>query len=157
MLVPIALLLAIGSGLAYLLLTAPPRPSTPLGASGLYPGGMAQITAISPLEDDGWLPPERGNALDQVPAAGNHRVRLMIQFTALEPGGLEFTSSDFTVTGIGSRRASPVWSSVDSAAVAQGKALEATLVFELPDQAIALVLEGPGQIRLSLGVAHHVK
>lgn len=157
MLIPIALLLTIGSALAYLFLTAPPQPSTPLGASDVYPGGMAQITAISPLEDDGWLPPERGDALDQAPAAGNHRVRLMVQLTALEPSGLGFASSDFTVTGIGSKRVSPVWSSVESAAVAQGKALEATLVFELPDQAIALVLEGPGKTRLSLGFAHHVK
>lgn len=157
MLIPVALLLIIGSALAYLFLTAPPQRSTPLGASGLYPGGMAQITAISPLEDDGWLPPERADALDQPPEPGNHRVRLMIQFTALEPSGLKFSSSDFKVTGIGSGRVSSVWSSVDAAEVAQGRDHEATLVFELPDQAIALVLEGPGQTRLSLGHAHHVK
>lgn len=157
MLIPVALLVVIGSALAYLFLTAPPQPSTPLGASGLYPGGMAQITAISPLEDDGWLPPEPDDALDKAPAAGNHRVRLMIQFTALEPSGLGFTSSDFNVTGIGSERVSPLWSSVDSAEVAHGGSHEATLVFELPDRAIALVLEGPGKTRLSLGQAHHVK
>jgi hypothetical protein len=28
-------------------------------------------------------------------------------------------------------------------------------VFELPDKAVALVLEGPGRGRLSLGKSHH--
>ncbi|NHW49262.1 hypothetical protein HAV21_20600 [Paenarthrobacter sp. MSM-2-10-13] len=156
MLIPVGLLLSIAMSLGYLALTAPPRTSTPLGASSLYPGGMARISAIAPLENDGWLPPERGEALYQEPAIGTHRVRLLVELTALEPGGLEFTSPDFTVTGIGSRNVQPLWSSVDST-IGQGKTLEATLVFELPDQAIALVLEGPDGTRLSLGQAHHGK
>lgn len=156
MLVPVGLLLAISASLAYLLLAAaPPKPSIPLGASSLYPGGMAQISAIAPLEDDGWLPPQRSEALNQAPSEGNHRVRVLVRLTALEPAGLGFNVDDFTVTGIGASKLRPVWSSAESAAVAQGQALEATLVFELPDQAIALVLEGPQDTRLSLGLAHH--
>lgn len=155
MLIPVALLLAIGASMGYLFLTTPPKPSIPLGASSLYPGGMAQISAIAPLEDDGWLPPQRREVLAQAPSEGNHRVRVMVQLTALDKAGLGFNSTDFTVTGIGASKVRPVWTSAESARVVQGQALEATLVFELPDQAIALVLEGPEDTRLSLGLAHH--
>ena len=155
MLVPVGLHVAIGLALGYLFLTAPPLPSTPLGATSLYPGGMAQISAIAPLENDGWLPPERGEALNEAPAAGSHRVRLLVQLTALEESGLSFNSSDFVVTGLGSAEVRPIWASVETAQLVRGEALDATLVFELPDQAIALVLEGPQDTRLSLGLAHH--
>lgn len=155
MLIPIALLTAIGAALGYLFLTAAPLPSTPLGASALYPGGMAQIAAIAPLEKDGWEPPGHADFMDQAPAEGSHRVRLLVQLTALDAGGLQFNTPDFVVTGIGSREVQPLWSSVAAAEVPQGKTLDATLVFELPDQAIAMVLEGPDGTRLSLGLAHH--
>ena len=37
----------------------------------------------------------------------------------------------------------------------QGASTGATLIFEVPNKAIALVLDGPGGSRLSLGVSHH--
>ncbi|MDZ4089775.1 MAG: hypothetical protein U1D68_01015 [Arthrobacter sp.] len=155
MLLPIALLGVIGLALAYLFLTARPEPSVPLGASASVPGGMASIGEIMPVENDGWEPDDNDDALDGAPSPGSHRVRLLVRITALEPGGVRLSSRDFSISGLGGERFRPVWESPSIADLEQGESLGATLIFEVPDKAVALVLEGPGTSRLSLGLSHH--
>ena len=74
--IPVALICALGLVLGYLFLSAKPEPGTPLGASAVVPGGTARIKGVVPLENDGWLPPEHVQALEEGPAAGAHRRRL---------------------------------------------------------------------------------
>lgn len=155
LLIPLSLLCALGLALPYLFLTAKPQPSIPLGASTFVPGGMASISEIVPLEADGWQPGEGGAALAGSPPEGSHRVRLVVQLTALDRDGVQLAASDFSVTGLGPLRAQPLWSSTPKLSLPQGKSLGATMVFEVPDKAVALVLEGPGNARLSMGLAHH--
>jgi hypothetical protein len=155
LLIPLSLLCALGLVLGYLFLTAKPEASTPLGASAVIPGGTARVNGIIPLEKDGWLPPERVQVLDEGPSAGTHRVRILVQFTALEGEGITLDTSQFSVTGLGANSIHPLWTSPANAQLRQGDSLDATMVFELPNQAIALVLEGPGKTRLSLGLSHH--
>ena len=155
MLFPVALLVIIGLALAYVYLTPRPDPSVPLGASASIPGGMASIGEIMPIEDDGWEPEDNDDALDGAPAAGSHRVRLLVRITALEPGGVQLAARDFSISGLGSHRFRPVWESPSVADLKQGQSIGATLVFEVPDKAVALVLDGPGESRLSLGLSHH--
>lgn len=145
----------IGLALAYLFVTAQPEPSVPLGASASIPGGMASISAIVPVEDDGWEPEDNDDALDGAPAEGTHRVRLVVRITALEPGGLRLDPGNFSISGLGREQFRPLWQSPAAADLKQGESIGATLVFELPDKAVALVLDGPGGSRLSLGLAHH--
>ena len=139
LLIPLSLLCALGLLLGYLFLTAKPEPSTPLGASAVIPGGTARVSDVVPREKDGWLPPERVQVLDAGPSAGTHRVRILVQFTALD--------------GDGSIR--PLWAAPGKAQLGQGDSADATMVFELPNRAVALVLEGPDNTRLSLGLSHH--
>jgi hypothetical protein len=155
LLIPISLLCALGLVLGYLFLTAKPEASTPLGASAAVPGGTARINGIIPLEKDGWLPPERVQVLDEGPSAGTHRVRILVQFTALEGEGVAVDTSQFSVTGLGANSIHPLWTSPGKTQLKPGDTADATMVFELPNQAIALVLEGPGNTRLSLGLSHH--
>lgn len=155
MLFPVALLAMIGLALAYSFLTARPEPSVPLGASASIPGGMASIGEIMPVEDDGWEPEGNDDALDGAPATGSHRVRLVVRITALEPGGVQLDTRDFSISGLGSEHFRPVWESPPVADLEQGQSIGATLIFEVPDRAVALVLEGPGNSRLSLGLSHH--
>ena len=155
MLLPIAMLGIIGLALTYLFLTAQPEPSVPLGASASIPGGMASIGEIVPVEDDGWEPDDNDDALEGAPAEGSHRVRLLVRVTALEPGGLRLDTRDFSVSGLGRGLSRPLWESPSAADLRQGESVAATLIFEVPDRAIALVLEGPGGSRLSLGLSHH--
>ena len=155
LLLPIAFLGIIGLALAYLFLTARPEPSVPLGASAAIPGGMASIGEIMPVEDDGWEPDDNDDALDGAPAAGSHRVRLLVRITALEPGGVPLDARDFSISGLGGVHFRPLWASPPAASLAQGQSIGATLIFEVPDRAIALVLDGPGNSRLSLGLSHH--
>lgn len=154
-LVPLALLAVIGLGLAYLFVTAKPEPSVPLGASAAVPGGMASISEIVPVEIDGWEPDGDDDAFDAPPAAGSHRVRLVVRVTALEPGGMRLDTREFSISGLGRDVFRPVWQSPPVADLKQGASVGATLVFEVPNQAVALVLDGPGGSRLSLGLSHH--
>ena len=154
-LIPVALLGIIALALAYLFLTARPEPGVPLGASAAIPGGMASIGGIMPVEDDGWEPDDNDDALDGAPAQGSHRVRLLVRITALEPGGVRLNAQDFSISGLGRERFQPLWASIPRADLAQGESVGATLIFEVPDRAVALVLDGPGNSRLSLGLAHH--
>jgi hypothetical protein len=153
-LIPVAMLSLIGLALAYLFLTAQPEPNVPLGASASIPGGMASISEIVPVEDDGWEPEDNDDAFDGAPAEGTHRVRLVVRITALEPGGLRLDPGNFSISGLGREQFRPLWQS-PAADLKQGESTGATLVFELPDKAVALVLDGPGGSRLSLGLAHH--
>ncbi|MDQ0822153.1 hypothetical protein QFZ79_004532 [Arthrobacter sp. V4I6] len=82
-------------------------------------------------------------------------MRLVVRLTALEPGGVQLDADDFIVTGLGSLKTQPLRSSAQDIALRQGESLGTTLVFEVPDKAVALVLEGPGDARLSMGLAHH--
>ena len=116
---------------------------------------MASIGEIVPVEDDGWEPDDNDDALDGAPAEGGHRVRLVVRITALEPGGLQVDTGDFSISGLGREQFRPLWQSPAAADLKQGEAVGATLVFELPDKAVALVLDGPGGSRLSLGLSHH--
>jgi hypothetical protein len=155
LLIPLSLLCALGLVLGYLFLTAKPEASTPLGASASIEGGTARINGIIPLEKDGWLPPEHVQVLDEGPSAGTHRVRILVQFTALEGKGITLDTSQFSVTGLGANSIRPLWTSPGKTQLQQGDSLNATMVFELPNQAVALVLEGLGNTRLSLGLSHH--
>jgi len=155
LLIPLTLLCALGLVLGYLFLTAKPEASTPLGASAVIPGGTARVNGIIPLEKDGWLPPERVQVLDEGPSAGTHRVRILVQFTALDGEGIGLDTSQFTVAGLGANSIRPLWTSPGKTQLRPGDSADATMVFELPNKAIALVLEGPGNTRLSLGVSHH--
>lgn len=154
-LILLTLLCTMGLALGYLFLNVKPEPSVPLGASAVVPGGMARVNGVVPLEVDGWLPRERPPALRGSPADGTHRVRVLVQFTALADGGIALEADNFAVTGLGGGKQRPLWSSFSAAQVRQGESVDATMVFELPDKAVALVLEGPGNARLSLGLAHH--
>jgi hypothetical protein len=155
LLIPISLLCGLGLVLGYLFLTARPEASTPLGASAAIAGGTARVNGIIPLEKDGWLPPERVQVLDEGPSAGTHRVRVLVQFTALEAEGIGLDTSQFSVTGLGANSIRPLWTSPGRTQLRQGDSADATMVFELPNKAVALVLEGPGNARLSLGLSHH--
>ncbi|MFC9335586.1 hypothetical protein [Arthrobacter sp. NPDC057009] len=155
LLIPLSLLCALGLLLGYLFLTAKPEPSTPLGASAVIPGGTARVSDVVPLEKDGWLPPERVQVLDAGPSAGTHRVRILVQFTALDGDGIGLDTSQFAVTGLGAGSIRPLWAAPGKAQLRQGDSADATLVFELPNRAVALVLEGPDNTRLSLGLSHH--
>lgn len=155
MLIPLSLLGAIAVVLGYLFVTAKPEASVPLGASAVIPGGMARINGVVPLEDDGWLPPVPSDALAQPLAEGSHRVRLVVQHTALENTGINLDASKYSVRGFGGRSLHHLWSSPALAQLRQGDSVDVTMVFELPDKATTLVLEGPEGTRLSLGLAHH--
>jgi hypothetical protein len=155
MLIPLSLLGAIAVVLGYHFVTAEPETSVPLGASSVIPGGMARINGIVPLEDDGWQPPVRSEELAQPLAEGTHRVRLVVQHTALESAGIHLDTSKYSVSGMGRGNLRHLWSSPALAEIGQGDSVDVTLVFELPDKATALVLEGPEGTRLSLGLAHH--
>lgn len=155
LLIPLALLSAIGLTLSFLFLTAKPAPSVPLGASAFVPGGMASISEIVLLEADGWQPGGSGATLPGAPPGGSHRVRLVVRLTALDSAGVRLDAGSFTVTGLGSLKAQPIWSSAPDIALQQGESHGITLIFDVPDRAVALVLEGPGGSRLSMGLAHH--
>lgn len=153
--IPLILVGLLAAGLGYLFTTAETKPSTQLGAPAEVPGGMALITGIVPVESDGWEPPAPAASLQQPVPEGAHRVRVQVQFMAMDPQGLRLDPAAFVVDGLGSGRPQPLWTSPQSRVLARGETAEATMVFELPDKAVALVLEGPGGGRLSLGKSHH--
>ena len=82
-------------------------------------------------------------------------MRVEVQFTALDPGGKRLDPAGFIVDGLGSGRPVPLWSSSDATLVHEGGSVSATMVFELPNKAVSLVLENPAGGRLSLGTEHH--
>jgi hypothetical protein len=153
-LVVLALLLAAG-GAAVFAMPKGTSPGTPLGAAASVPGGLARVNGILPLEVDGWQPPDGSTVLDQPAARGTHRVRILLELTATESRGIEFSSADYSITGLGSGEPPLLWAEPASANLAQGQSTTATLVFEIPNQAVELSLEGPSGTLLALGVGHH--
>lgn len=151
---PVALLAVLGTGIGALHVANDEAPATMLGASSAVDGGLARINGIVPLETDGWEPPS-GVALPGTARAGAHRVRVLLELTALDADGLEFEASDYRIRHVGPDKPRPLWSSPAERQVGQGGNIHATLIFEIPDRAIELVLDGPGDMRLSLGTGHH--
>ncbi|TFD71073.1 hypothetical protein [Cryobacterium sp. Hb1] len=127
---------------------------TLLGASGTVSGGIARINGVIPLESDGWLPEEPSTVLTESAADGTHRVRIILELTALEAEGLEYSANDFTITGRGIVKSRLLWADPKSAILAQGEVITATQVFEIPNQAIDLILETDAA-RFALGAGHH--
>ncbi len=154
-LVPAVLLALVGT-LVFGILTAAPRtPPAMLGASASLPGGLARIHGVIPIEVDGWMPPAPSAALANPAGEELHRVRILVELTAMEPDGLSFDPSRYAVSSLGTGTWKPVWFSPAPATARQGESINATLVFELPDRAIDLTLELPGGPGLSLGAGHH--
>lgn len=151
-----AVLLALAGALVFSILTAAPRtPPAMLGASASLDGGLARIHGVIPLEVDGWTPPAPSAALANPPGKELHRVRILVELTAMERDGLSFDPSRYAVSSLGSGTWKPVWFSPAPVTASQGESINATLVFELPDRAIDLALELPGGPGLSLGAGHH--
>ncbi|VXB76852.1 conserved exported hypothetical protein [Arthrobacter sp. 9AX] len=151
-----ALLLTLAAALVASILMAPPRtPPALLGAAGNLDGGVARINGVIPLEADGWAPPTAPAVLASPPGAELHRVRILLELTAMEQDGLRFDPSHYAVSSLGGGKWEPVWFSPAPATARQGESISATLVYELPDRAIDLALELPGGPGLSLGAGHH--
>lgn len=154
--IPVAALGVMGGGLGvHRLLYPPPAPATPLGAVATVTGGMALIKGIIPLESGTWVPPTPSPALATPIADGGHRVRLLLDLTAVEPGGIDFAAADYSVQEIVGFKAGPLWASHGHRHVAQGETLAVTMIFEIPNKSIQLVLQGPGSVRLGMGSDHH--
>ena len=153
-LIPLAAAWLVLALLAAVLLVTGTRPSTPLGDTAAVPGGLARISAVIPLETDGWVPPSSADRLVGLAQPGTHRVRVLLELTTADAAALTFDAADYSLSGVGSR-ATALWVDPSRHDVAAGESVLATLVFEIPNRAIALVLDGPQGARLSLGTAHH--
>jgi len=127
---------------------------TLLGASGAVSGGIARINGVIPLDRDGWLPNEPGTVLTESTSAKTHRVRIILELTALGAEGIVYSANDFTITGLGAVESRLLWSEPESAIIAQGEVVTATQVFEIPNQAIDLILSAD-TARFALGAGHH--
>jgi hypothetical protein len=154
-LVPAVLLALVGALVISILTAAPRTPPALLGASASLDGGLARIHGVIPTEVDGWRPPAPSEALANPPGKELHRVRILVELTAMEEDGLSFDPSRYAVTSLGEGTWEPVWFSPAPAMARQGESINATFVFELPDRAIDLALELPGGPGLSLGAGHH--
>jgi hypothetical protein len=155
-LLAVVLTVLIGAGLALFAdLAAKSEPIAPLGAAADVPGGVARVNGIIPLESDGWLPGDAPGVLAKPPADGAHRVRILLELTALDEEGVAFSADDYSIIGLGSGRVSVLWASPVAHGAQQGEVISATLVFEIPNQAISLTLEGEHGGRLALGAGHH--
>ncbi|MFC8038038.1 hypothetical protein ACFUOZ_01650 [Paenarthrobacter sp. NPDC057355] len=154
-LVPLVLLILVGSLVTGIVTAAPRKAPAMLGASGSLDGGLGRINGVIPLEVDGWAPPTDAPAFDDSPAQEMHRVRILVEFTAMEEDGITFDPSRYSVASLGRGTWEPVWAAPGPALVKQGESIDATLVFELPDRAVDLTLKVPGGPGLSLGAGHH--
>lgn len=154
-LVPAVLLALVGILVASVLTAAPRTPPAMLGASASLDGGLARIHGVIPLEVDGWTPPTPSPALADPPGEELHRVRILLELTAMEPDGLTFDPSRYAISALGTGKWNAVWVSPAPAVARQGESINATLVFELPDRAIDLTLDLPGGPGASLGAGHH--
>ncbi|MDQ1055024.1 hypothetical protein QE394_002952 [Arthrobacter sp. SORGH_AS 212] len=154
-LVPLILLTLVGTLVAGIVTAAPRTPPAMLGASGSLDGGLGRINGVIPLEADGWTPPSAPATLASPPDGEMHRVRILVELTAMEKDGISFDPSRYAVSALGTGSWKPIWATPGPALVRQGESINATLVFELPDRAIDLTLELPGGPGLSLGAGHH--
>lgn len=148
-LLPAVFVLGLGGVLGGAVLAQDEAPSTPLGAVAPVPGGLARINGVLP--EDETVPSSR----DEQAEDGTHRVRVLLELTALEPGGIDFEADDWTVGRLGGGQSPVLQASATEEPVRQGDVLRAELVFEVPDRALELVLDGAGGARLSLGADHH--
>ena len=155
LLLPLALLWLIAAGTAWLLFMGAAVPSTALGATAGIPGGLARVNEVTSVEQDVLLPGSPGTALAAPAAAGAHRVRVVVQMTALDAAGIDFDAADYAIEGLGVVHPEALWSSPASLFAAKGTTVQVTLVFEVPDRAVALVLVDGAGTRLSLGSGHH--
>lgn len=153
--VPAILLVLAGTLVVNVMMAGPRTPPALLGASASLYGGLARIQGVVPTEADGWTPPAPSLPLANPPGEELHRVRILLELTAMEPGGLSFDPSDYAVSALGMGKWKVIWSSPAPVAARQGESINATLVFDLPDRAIDLTLELPGGPGLSLGAGHH--
>jgi hypothetical protein len=154
-LVPAILLTLAGVLLASVLMAPPRKAPALLGASASLSGGLVRINGVIPADVDGWTPADASAALANPPGEGLHRVRVLLELTALQQGGLSYDPSDYSVSGLGTGEWKAVWFSPGPSIARQGESINATLVFELPDRAIDLTMELPGGSGLSLGAGHH--
>ncbi|MBG6216241.1 hypothetical protein IWX75_000678 [Arthrobacter sp. CAN_A6] len=150
-------LLAVVTVGGMLLLGGKEKSSTPLGAAAVIDGGLARINGIVPLEQDGWTPPDAGatDVFDSAAVAGAHRVRVVLELTAVEPGGILFDPTNYSISGLAAGTSELLLAVPGSRSIQQGSTVNTELVFEIPDRAVELALEGPDDMRLSLGVSHH--
>lgn len=153
---PALFLLAVLLVLTHGALSAEKEPSTMLGASGSVPGGLARLNGVMPYSE--YVALERREVpaeLESDVPSGAHQVIVLLEVTAMEPGGVEFEADDYAVDRLGGRRSPVVWASPSEASLAQGESMQAELVFEVPDKALELTFEGAGDVRLSMGTDHH--
>lgn len=156
--VPSVLLVGLLAGTTWVLTNnAPEEPATMLGAADTVDGGLARINGILPLESDDWEPPAGSAALAEAVPDGAHRVRVLLELTALEEDGITFRASDYFIDGLGTGKPHVVWASPSDHTAEQGETIDATLVFEIPNKALALVLSDGAETRLSLGTEHHTQ
>ncbi|WP_344123806.1 hypothetical protein [Kocuria aegyptia] len=153
---PALFLLAVLLVLGHSAVSAEEEPSTMLGASASVPGGLARLNGVMPYKEfvaleNREVPAELAG---DVPS-GAHQVVVLLELTAMDPEGLEFTADDYVVDRLGKNRSPVVWSSPSEASLAQGQTMQAELVFEVPDKALELTLEGADDVRLSMGSDHH--
>jgi hypothetical protein len=157
-LVPVAALGVAGASIGVNRMLYPPEtPATPLGAVATLEGGLGLIHGIIPLESSTWVPPTPAPGLAAPIAEGCHRVRLLLELTAVAPEGLDFAAADYSVQEVAgfSFTAGPLWTSHESSHVPRGSTLAAAMVFEIPNKSLRLVLQGPGSVRLGMGTDHH--
>lgn len=140
---------------AQMLRREPQAPATMLGGIGALPGGLAQIRGIIPLELDQWSTPTPVPSLQKIPAAGSHRVRILLELTSTENPGIDFVASDYRVEDFAVLSVPPLWADEQALHLGLGQTQQFTVVFEIPDRAIALVMAGPAELRLGLGTDHH--
>ncbi|WP_394252970.1 hypothetical protein [Arthrobacter pityocampae] len=154
-LIPLLLLAVVGAVVANVLMSTSRTPPTSLGGSASVEGGLAHIQGVIPTETDGWMPPKPSTAFASPPADELHRVRILLELTVMEESGLSFDPAEYAVSTLGGETWKAVWSAPAPTQARQGETIDATLVFELPDQAIDLTLEVPDGGKLSLGPGHH--
>lgn len=148
-LLPAAFLLGVGGILGGAALAEEEAPSTPLGAVAPVPGGLARINGVLPEDDV--VPGAGGEKAED----GTHRVRVLLELTALESDGIDFRADDWVVDRLGGGESPVLQASVAEESVPQGDVLLTELVLEVPDRALELTLDGAGDARLSLGSDHH--
>ncbi|MEX5299622.1 hypothetical protein RCG67_12685 [Kocuria sp. CPCC 205292] len=159
--VPAAFLLGLLGVLGAAVLGQDEEPGAPLGAVATVPGGLARVNGVLPEEPAAGAPATgdgttgNGTTGDGAAEDGTHRVRVLLELTALEPGGVDFDAADWEVERLGGGSSRAVNASVPERTLVQGEALRTELLFEVPDRALELTLEGPRSARLSLGTDHH--
>ncbi|MFI7493782.1 hypothetical protein ACH9D2_03525 [Kocuria sp. M4R2S49] len=148
-LLPAVFLLGLGGILGGAALAQEEVPSTPLGAVAPVPGGLARVNGVLPDVD---VAPRSG---DERTEDGTHRVRVLLELTAMEPDGIDFRADDWVVERLGGGVSPVLRASVAEESIPQGEVLLTELVVEVPDRALELTLDGAGDARLSLGSDHH--